>query len=83
MTLGTFWPTALIAAYLKTPAAGVACTIYGGIFVVISLSYTAVLLAARACNAVVPVAGADAEISRRLKDCYLIGFPLYRLSPSP
>jgi uncharacterized membrane protein len=70
------FPTALVAAYLKTPAAGAACTVYGATFVVISLAYAIVLtVAARGGHLLIP--NSINEVKRKLRDCYLVGLPLY------
>jgi uncharacterized membrane protein len=70
-------PTALIATYLRTPAASAACAIYAGLFVVIACSYAALLLAARHGNGHLLEPHAQPEINRRLRDCYAVGVPVY------
>ena len=70
------FPTALVATYLRTPAATTACVVYAGTFVIISLAYGLVLLAAsRGGRLLVP--GALAEVRQRIRDCYCLGTPLY------
>ena len=71
------FPTALVATYLRTPAAGVVCAVYSGTFVLISISYSLLLSAARRGGGHLTVANAGPEISRRLRDSWLIGTPLY------
>jgi uncharacterized membrane protein len=70
------FPTALVATYLRTPAASAACAVYAGLFVFISLAYGLLLLAASRGDRLL-VAGARGEIRRRVRDCFAIGVPLY------
>ncbi len=73
------FPTALIAGYLRTPAASTACMVYAGLFVIISGSYGLLLVTARhGCK--FWNEGADREIARRTKDCFLVGMPSYGLA---
>jgi uncharacterized membrane protein len=72
------FPTALVADYLLTPAASVACVVYGGTFVLISISYGAVLIAARRGGHVLPEA--KPEVDARIRSCFRIGTPLYVLA---
>ena len=70
------FPTALVATYLRTPAASAACAVYGGTFVFISIAYGALLLAAsRGGHLLAP--GAAAEVSRRTRSCFQVGTPFY------
>jgi uncharacterized membrane protein len=71
------FPTALLAAYLRTPAASTACIVYGAIFVVIDLAYALLLHATRRHGGHLLAPNALPEINRRLRDCYLVGAPLY------
>ena len=73
------FPTAVVAVYLRTPAAPAACGAYCGLFVLISVAYGLLLLAARRGGHLL-MPGADAEVSRRLKNCYRVGLPLYLLA---
>jgi uncharacterized membrane protein len=68
--------TALVSAFLRTPAASAACTVYSGIFVVISVAYGLVLLAARQGEHLLEN-NAASEIHRRLHNCFQVGVPLY------
>jgi uncharacterized membrane protein len=70
------FPTALVATYLKTPAAGAACSVYAGTFVVISISY-AIVLHAAAGGGHLLVPGSSEQVRRKLRDCYFVGLPLY------
>lgn len=70
------FPTALVATYLRTPGAGVACAVYAGTFVVISTTYGLLLIAAqRGKHLLAP--GASAEVTRRIRDCFKVGLPWY------
>lgn len=70
-------PTALIATYLRTPAASAACAVYAGLFVVIAFSYAALLLAARHGGGYLLEPHAEPELNLRLRDCYAVGMPVY------
>jgi uncharacterized membrane protein len=70
-------PTALIATYLRTPAASAACATYAGLFVVIACSYATLLLAARHGGGHLLEPHAQPELNRRLRDCYAVGVPVY------
>ncbi len=72
------FPTALVARYLLTPAASVACIVYGGVFVLISISYGCVLIAARRGGHILPEA--KYEVDSRIRSCFRIGTPLYVLA---
>jgi len=74
------FPTALVAAYLRTPAATTACEVYGFTFVLISLGYALLLHATRRNNGRLLLPHALGQINHRLRSCYLIGTPLYLLS---
>jgi uncharacterized membrane protein len=71
------FPTALVAQYLRTPAAPAACAVYGGTFVFISIGYTLLILAAKRSNGLLLMPGSMPEIDRRLCGCIYVGFPLY------
>jgi uncharacterized membrane protein len=73
------FPTALVAANLRTPAATAACAVYAGIFVMISAAYGLVLGVARKGGHLL-APGGDAELARRIKHCYAIGVPFYVLA---
>jgi uncharacterized membrane protein len=74
------FPTDLIADYLPTPAAATACAVYAGTFVLISISYALVLVAARRNDGRLLAPHAKPEVERRLRDCYFVGTPLYLLA---
>jgi len=73
------FPTALVATYLKTPAAGAVCTVYSGTFVIASIAYTLVLVFASSGGHLL-VPNSSREVKRKLRDCYLVGLPLYTLA---
>jgi uncharacterized membrane protein len=74
------FPTALVATYLREPAAGTACAVYAGTFVLISISYGLVLQAVLRNGGHLLAPNALPEIKRRLRDCYAVGTPLYLLA---
>jgi uncharacterized membrane protein len=69
------FPTALVAEYLRTPAAGVACMFYSGFFVLIGIAFM-VLLWAAFRPSVVDRDARPATIARLRKN-YRLGPPLY------
>jgi uncharacterized membrane protein len=71
------FPTDLVADYLRTPAASTACAVYSGTFVLISISYALVLLAARRNGGRLLAANTLPEVERRLRDCVYVGTPFY------
>jgi uncharacterized membrane protein len=69
------FPTAVVAEYLRTPAAGAACTFYAGFFVLISMGFWILLWAAFRQSVLDPDAS-PATIAR-LRKSYRLGPPLY------
>ena len=69
------FPTAVVAEYLRTPAAGAACTFYAGFFVLISIGFW-VLLWAAFRPAVLDPSASPATVAR-LRKSYRLGPPLY------
>src|ERR1700722_13445938 len=69
------FPTAVVAEYLRTPAAGAACTFYAGFFVLITMGFWIQLWAAFRQSVLDPVAS-PATIAR-LRKSYRLGPPLY------
>ncbi len=69
------FPTALVAEYLRTPAASAACTFYAGFFVLVSIGFWVLLWAAFRKSVVNPHASA-AKIEH-LRRSYRLGPPLY------
>lgn len=74
------FPTALVAQFLRTPAAPAACAVYAGTFVLITFGYAVLLVAARRNNGHLLTPNALPEIHRRLRDCLIVGIPLYVLA---
>ncbi len=74
------FPTALVAAYLRTPAGGGACALYGAMFVLISTSYGLLLLAAGRADGRLLAPGSLPEVRQRVRDCFFVGLPLYLLA---
>jgi uncharacterized membrane protein len=71
-------PTAVVAEYLRTPAAPVAATFYAGTFVLVSLAFYGLLMAGFRPSVLDPAAP-PATIAR-LRRSYLVGPPLYLLA---
>jgi uncharacterized membrane protein len=69
------FPTAVVAEYLRTPAAGAACTFYAGFFVLISIGFSVLLWAAFRPLVLDP--NANAVRVARLRKSYRLGPPLY------
>jgi uncharacterized membrane protein len=69
------FPTAVVAEYLRTPAAGAACAFYAGFFVLIGIAFMVLLWAAFRPSIVDPDAS-PATIAR-LRKSYRLGPPLY------
>jgi uncharacterized membrane protein len=74
------FPTALVARFLRTPAASTACAVYAGTFVIIDLAYALLLLAARRNGGRLLAPNVGPEIKQRLRDCFVVGLPLYLLA---
>jgi uncharacterized membrane protein len=69
------FPTAVVAEYLRTPAAAAACMLYSGFFVLIGIAFMVLLWAAFRPSVVDPDAS-PATIAR-LRKSYRLGPPLY------
>ena len=69
------FPTAVVAEYLRTPAAPAACTFYAGFFVLIAVSYW-ILLQSAFREAVLDPAASPATVAR-LRRSYRYGPPMY------
>ncbi|MDB5330641.1 MAG: hypothetical protein JWP03_1792 [Phycisphaerales bacterium] len=72
------FPTAVIAEYLLTPAAKVACAVYGGVFVLIAFAFQLVLRSASRPGIVSP--DAPEQILRRFRQSYKLGPIFYLIS---
>ncbi len=69
------FPTAVVAEYLRTPAAGAACTFYAGFFVLVSIGFSVLLWAAFRTSVVDP--RASAKRIEGLRRSYRLGPPIY------
>jgi uncharacterized membrane protein len=72
------FPTSLVAQYLSTPAAALACAVYAGIFVVINVAYNLLWWAALRQRLLHPAV--TPRQVKRLTRNFLLGFPVYGLS---
>ena len=69
------FPTAVVAEYLRTPAAPAACTFYAGFFVLIGIAFMVLLWAAFRPSVVDP--HASPRRMEGLRKSYRLGPPLY------
>jgi uncharacterized membrane protein len=69
------FPTAIVAEYLRTPAAAAACTFYAGFFVLVSIGFWVLIWAAFRPSVLDPEA--KLETVARLRSSYRMGPPLY------
>lgn len=69
------FPTAVVAEYLRTPAAGAACTFYAGFFVLVSIGFSVLLWAAFRTSVVDP--RASAKRIEGMRRSYRLGPPIY------
>jgi uncharacterized membrane protein len=72
------FPTSLVAQYLSTPAAALACAVYAGIFVVINVAYNLLWWAALRQRLLHPAV--TPRQVKRLTRNFLLGFPVYLLA---
>lgn len=70
------FPTSLVAKYLTTPAAPLACAIYAGVFVVINLAYNLLWWVAMSQRRLLHPAVTLHQIKRVTRN-QLLGLPLY------
>ena len=73
------FPTALLSAYFRKPGSAVACAVYAGTFVVISIAFN-LLWGVAAHNRVLLRSDAPEHIVREIGRSYLLGIPLYLLA---
>jgi len=73
------FPTQLVATYLTTPVAGVACAIYAGLFMIINLAYNLLWWSAAHQYRLLKDNLSPALIKTRSRS-YLLGFPSYLLA---
>jgi len=71
--------TALISDYLNKVGAVVACAVYGGVFVLISIAYNLLWYTAAKDRALLR-SGVPEQVIRKFTRNYRIGFPLYLLA---
>jgi uncharacterized membrane protein len=72
------FPTSLVAQYLSTPAAALACAVYAGIFVMINVAYNLLWWAALRQRLLHPAV--TPRQVKRLTRNFLLGFPVYLLA---
>jgi uncharacterized membrane protein len=73
------FPTALVAAYLRDPAAAVACAVYAGIFVLINIAYNLLWWTASHKRTLLNPDVSDAQVKILARNLYF-GFPVYLLA---
>jgi uncharacterized membrane protein len=73
------FPTSLVAQYLTTPAAALACAVYAGVFVVINIAYNLLWWAAMRQRRLLYPAVTPHEV-KRLTRYILLGLPVYGLA---
>jgi uncharacterized membrane protein len=73
------FPTSLVAQYLSTPAAALACAVYAGVFVVINLSYNLLWWTAVRERRLLHPTVTDSLV-KRLTRRLLLGLPVYLLA---
>lgn len=73
------FPTSLVAQYLVTPAAALACAIYAGVFVVINIAYNVLWWVAMHQRRLLYPAVTPHQI-KRITHNQLLGLPLYLLA---
>jgi TMEM175 potassium channel family protein len=73
------FPTSLVAQYLRTPAAALACAVYAGIFVVINIAYNLLWWAAVRQRRLLHPAVTPRQV-KRLTHHILLGLPVYLLA---
>jgi uncharacterized membrane protein len=73
------FPTSLVAQYLGTPAAALACAVYAGVFVVINVAYNLLWWAAVRQRRLLHPAVTPRQV-KRLTRHILLGLPVYLLA---
>jgi TMEM175 potassium channel family protein len=73
------FPTSLVAKYLITPAASLACAVYAGVFVVINVAYNLLWWAAMRQRRLLHPAVTSRQVKRLTRN-QLLGLPLYLLA---
>jgi uncharacterized membrane protein len=73
------FPTSLVAAYLTTPAAALACAVYAGLFVLINVAYNLLWWAATNNGRLLKPGVTDVQV-KMMRRSFLLGFPTYLLA---
>jgi uncharacterized membrane protein len=73
------FPTSLVAEYLTTPAAALACAVYAGVFVVINVAYNLLWWAASRHRRLLHPGVTPIQVKRHTRNI-LFGFPVYLLA---
>lgn len=73
------FPTSLVAQYLITPAASLACAVYAGVFVVINVAYNLLWWTATHQRRLLHPAVTSRQVKRLTRN-QLLGLPLYLLA---
>jgi len=73
------FPTSLVAQYLTTPAAALACAVYAGVFVVINVAYNLLWWAASRHRRLLHAGVTPVQVKRHTRNI-LFGFPVYLLA---
>jgi TMEM175 potassium channel family protein len=73
------FPTSLVAQYLSTPAAALACAFYAGVFVVINVAYNLLWWAAVRQRRLLRPAVTPRQVKRLTRN-QLLGLPVYLLA---
>jgi uncharacterized membrane protein len=73
------FPTSLVAQYLTTPAAALACAVYAGVFVVINVAYNLLWWAAARHRRLLHAGVTPVQVKRHTLNI-LFGFPVYLLA---
>ncbi len=73
------FPTSLVAQYLTTPAAAVACAVYSGVFVVINVAYNLLWWSVARHRRLLNPGVAAVQVKTHTRNI-LLGFPVYLLA---
>ncbi|HCI81452.1 MAG TPA: DUF1211 domain-containing protein [Ktedonobacter sp.] len=73
------FPTQLVASYLTKPAAGTACAIYAGLFMVINIAYNLLWWSASRQHRLLKSSVSPAVVKFH-RHSYMLGFPSYLLA---
>lgn len=73
------FPTSLVAEYLNTPAAALACAVYAGIFVVVNIAYNVLWWTVRHHRYLLRPDVSDAQVKMNTRNV-LLGLPFYLIA---